>query len=96
MRVKVYYGLDGMHARVLKELAEVGAEPLSVLFEKSWLSGEVPDNWRKGHITPIYKKWSKEDPGNYRLESLTSVPGKIMEQIILDDMLDHTRSEHVI
>ena len=27
----------------------------------------VPDDWRKGYVTPIYRKESKEDPGNYRL-----------------------------
>ena len=98
MRLNVYksMGPDGVHPRVLKELAEVVAELLSIIFEKSWLSGEVLDGWRKGHVTLIYKNGSKEDPGNYRLVSLTSVPGKIMEQILLDDMLDHVRNERVV
>ncbi|KGL82453.1 RNA-directed DNA polymerase from mobile element jockey, partial [Tinamus guttatus] len=89
-------GSDGIHPRVLRELAEVLAKPLSIIYQKSWSTGEVPDDWRLANETPIHKKCRMEDPGNYRPVSLTSVPGKVMEQIILRVNTQHVRDNQEI
>ncbi|CAM4598586.1 unnamed protein product [Lepidochelys olivacea] len=87
---------DALHPRVLKELADVIPEPLAIIFENSWRSGEVPDDWKKANVVPIFKKGKKEDSGNYRPVSLTSVPGKIMEQVFKESILKHLHERKVI
>jgi len=67
------------------------AELLSAIYQGSWLSGEVPEDWRLADVTPVYKKGRKENVGNYRTVSLTSVPGKVMERIILGEISWHVR-----
>ncbi|XP_064923730.1 SH2 domain-containing protein 4B isoform X1 [Columba livia] len=88
--------LDGMHLQVLRELAEVIAGLLSIIFAKSWVTGEVPEDWGKANVTPVFKNGKKEDPGNYRPVSLTSIPGKVMEQLILGAISRHIRDKRVI
>jgi len=53
-------GPNAMHPRVLRELPYVIADPLSVIFERSWRTGEVPKDWRKASVTPVFKKGKKE------------------------------------
>ncbi|KAJ7423580.1 hypothetical protein WISP_33229 [Willisornis vidua] len=46
----------------MKELAK----SLSVIYQQSWLNGEVPAAWKLANVMPVYKKGWKDDPGNYR------------------------------
>jgi len=74
---------DGTHPRVLKELADVMAAPLLIIYQRSWESVEIPVDWKLANVTPIYKQGVRENPGNYRPVSLTLVSKKIREKIIL-------------
>ena len=68
---------------MLRELAEVIVGPLAQLYEHSWCSGVVPEDWKRANMVPIFKKGRKEDLGNYRPVNLTLILGKLFEKIIL-------------
>ena len=49
-------GPDGWPAEVFKQCADQLCVPLSILFIKSLVSGILPEDWKIGYITPIYKR----------------------------------------
>ncbi|KAJ7412822.1 RNA-directed DNA polymerase from mobile element jockey-like protein [Willisornis vidua] len=81
-----------MHPRVLREPADVVAKPVSMIFEKSWHLV----TWKRETLDPSLKKDRKEDPGNYQPLSLTSVPGKVMVQILLEALLRPMENRKVV
>ena len=77
-------GPDDIHPRVLKETAPAITPALTKLFNESLKNHTIPDDWKTGIITSIFKKGDKSDPGNYRPVSLTCIICKILESIIFD------------
>ena len=56
----------------------------------------MPEDWRIASVTPVFKKRKKADLGNYRLLSLTSIPGRMMEQLVLDTLSKALEEKKVI
>ena len=82
-------GPDGLHPRLLAATATALAGRWAEIFTESMQSGCLPEDWKIANVTPIFKKGSRQQPGNYRPISLTAVPCKIMESIIRDELMTH-------
>ena len=89
-------GADDLPPIVLKKISKKIAYPLKMLFEKSLISGEIPEDWKCANVTPIHKKGSKKIPGNYRPISLTSQICRILERIIKEEMTEYLETNNII
>lgn len=84
------FGPDEIHPKLLKELADHIAEPLSVIMNKTLTEGALPEDWKLAHVTPIYKnKGAQNLAVNYRPVSLTSIICKLMESILREHIMNH-------
>ena len=87
---------DKIGPRLLQELENELVGPLTWIFKTSLRTGDVPDDWRRANVTPIFKKGAKADPGNYRPVSLTPVCCKLLESLIRDKLMDHLLENKLI
>ena len=75
-------GPDGIHGKILKNCAVSIAYPLSIIFNISYNTGLIPNEWKLAHIVPVHKKGTKASVENYRPISLTCLTMKIFEKLI--------------
>ena len=67
-----------------------------MLFHQSLTSGDLPCEWKKAHVIPVYKKGSKFKATNYRPISLTSTVVKILESIIRTELFDFLLENNIL
>ena len=89
-------GPDGFLPRVVKEVEEEVAPHIYKILKCSVELSKAAEDWKLGNIAPIFKKGSKDSPGNYRPISLTSIICKILESIISDRIIDHLESNNLM
>ena len=84
-------GPDGIAGIVLKKCASNLSYPLSILFDISFSTGQLPSDWKLANVVPVHKKGDKSNVENYRPISLTSLVMKVMEKYLRDELYDKCR-----
>ena len=89
-------GPDNIPNRILKECAKQLAPGLTSIYQKSIDTGTLPRDWLNANVSCIFKKGDKHAPENYRPVSLTSMPCKLLEDVICKHMLKHLERHKVL
>ena len=89
-------GPDLLPTKFLKEAAEPVSIFLKAIFVKSLSSGILPRDWKLENITPVYKKGDRSKPANYRPISLTCVCSKLIDHIIVSNVMSHFTNNDVL
>ena len=82
-------GNDMVLAYVMNKCSQSLSIPLTRIYQKSMKESTIPYHWKQANITALPKSGSRLEPSNYRPVSLTSIPCKIMESIIRDQIMNH-------
>lgn len=61
---------------------------LSYIFNASLRSGKLPTDWKIANVSPLHKSGPKDSVKNYRPISLTSIPCKMLEHLVLRNLLE--------
>ena len=84
-------GVDGIVPELLVKTSLSLSVPLSIIFNYSFNTGIVPDDWKKANVSAIFKKGDEEKPGNYRPISLTSQVYKVFESMLRASIVGHLK-----
>jgi hypothetical protein len=96
LKVNKASGPDGLNPRILKELCNELANPLTYLFNKTMKAGKIPTAWKEAEVRPIFKKGDKSSAGNYRPVSLTSIVCKVFEGFVRDALCEHLTTNKLL
>ena len=89
MKPKSSSGLDNISCRLMKDISDIIATPLTLLINQSLQSGIFPDKLKIAKVVPIFKAGKDNIDSyvhNYRPISLLSCFSKIFERVVYNQL----------
>eukprot|EP00112_Aurelia_sp_Birch-Aquarium-sp1_P024247 Seg7579.1 transcript_id=Seg7579.1/GoldUCD/mRNA.D3Y31 product="LINE-1 reverse transcriptase" protein_id=Seg7579.1/GoldUCD/D3Y31 len=79
-------GPDGITTKELKIASEKISYSISNICRIGYMQGEYPSSWKEGKVKSAFKSGEASDRGNYRPLTMLSVPSKVSEAVICDQL----------
>jgi hypothetical protein len=83
---------DGIPPIIFKNCASAFAKPLSLLFNRSMVTGVFPDRWKVSYVTPIFKKCRRNNVEDYRGVAILSAIPKLFELLVYRGMYNDLKN----
>ena len=88
MKPKSSAGYDNISSKLLIQIGDIIACPLSIIINQSLCTGIFPKKLKLAKVIPLYKKDYEKSFGNNRPISLLSSFSKIFERIVFNQLYD--------
>jgi hypothetical protein len=85
-------GPDKIPPLFFRKCATALTFPLFIIFNDSLRKGCFPSFWKLAHVIPIHKDGSTHDAKNYRPISKLSIPAKVLDNIIADEIFERFKN----
>ena len=89
-------GLDMISARLLRECADLIADPMWSIFNQSLRSGIHPQEWKCAKVIPLFKEGNHSNLNNYRPISIVPIVAKVFERITYDQVYGYLTENNLI
>ena len=89
-------GYDGIEPKVIQNIIQYIAPPLSDIISKSFTQGYVPDKFKIANVIPLHKSDDKCNISNYRPISVLPVFSKILEKIMYCRLSNFMKTNNII
>lgn len=89
-------GIDDVPNTILKKCARFIIDPLTHIFNNSFLTGIFPDQLKIAKIIPLHKKGSKDNMENYRPISLLTGFSKILEKLMFNRLVSFVGINNIL
>ena len=88
--------INDFSVKIIKNNIHLLVIPLRSLINQSLREGIFPKILKSASITPLYKKGSKHNLGNYRPISQLSVMSKIFEKVVKNRLMDYLNTNNIL
>ena len=89
-------GLDGISAKIIKEVSLFVAAPIADIFNASLLQEKFPQALKVGKVIAVHKKGSRSDIKNYRPITMLTALSKIFERLMFNRLYEYLETNSLL